>query len=181
MLVSDSPMDIYAKGNFRFLAIITSTFPTSSHWLYLPKTARPPKTTCAKTKQPYISHTPHPSTTMPPISKYLRWIHYFAFCRQHRINPLPDAYTMDSIDASLLKAFRHLRDYKPVNDIGVRREQAQWINFAGAVQRCETQGFNEKTVEKLLQTVRELGGEKVAWKANFTMDSSGNLLGEMVG
>ena len=43
MVVSDSPMDIYARESFRFLTIITSTFPISSHWLYLPKTAQPPK------------------------------------------------------------------------------------------------------------------------------------------
>ncbi|KAL8791866.1 MAG: hypothetical protein Q9195_005528 [Heterodermia aff. obscurata] len=113
------------------------------------------------------------------VSRLLRWIHFFAFCRQHAINPLPDAYTMDSVERSILKAFRDLHEHKPVNDVGITRENPKWLNFSGAVQRCQSQGFTDKTVAKLLQTVRELGGDKVAWRAKFTMDASGNLLGEM--
>ena len=117
---------------------------------------------------------------MPTLSDRLKAIHYYAFCRQHAINPFTRDNAMSSVDRYLLLLFERFERDNPRNDLGVSKGDPEWQNYISAVMRCTTgSGFSDRNVDSLLRAVRELGGDKIAFSATFSMDSSKCVWGHL--
>lgn len=46
-----------------------------------------------------------------------------------------------------------------------------------AMERCEREGFTERNLEGVLHCVRGVGGERIAWRAEWRVDRRGGLWG----
>ncbi|KAL8796257.1 MAG: hypothetical protein Q9195_001372 [Heterodermia aff. obscurata] len=115
---------------------------------------------------------------MAPLSAYLRWIHYLAFCRQHRLNPFKDSSSMASVDDELLRVYRRMNQDDPINDLSASRNQnPKWVNFVDTMRRCKIQGFTDGNLQAVLWAVRDLGEGRVAWSAEWRVDTKGGFLG----
>ena len=117
---------------------------------------------------------------MPTLSDRLKNIHYYAFCRQHAINPFNRDNAMSSVDRYLLLLFEKLEKDNLTDDLCVSKQDPKWMHYESAVMRCRIgSGFSSTNVESLLRAVRELGGDKVAFSATFTMDRSKIVWGHL--
>lgn len=91
--------------------------------------------------------------------------------------PQGSSSSIHDVDRSLLYLFRYLRDHRYDDDVGITTSDLRnkWPRFRTAVQRFEIQGFTSNNVTDLMRSVRELGGNHVAWSARMDVDGRGNL------